>query len=376
MNHYLFLTGMSRSGTTLLQNILSSHERVDVLSQPIPLIYRYLKKEFYREIDHEENHYVLNHLFNEQKYTPEQLLQFLERRELSRNELEDLLKEMEEWSGQKTLLANYERLLFPIISINLIEFYKSLLIKYCKSNSNLYLGAKEILLEEFVPYFLKNKIKTILIIRDPRDVITSINIGSGPKYVGQHRPTLFHIRHWRKSVAIINTFRHHNCFRWIKYEDLVQNTSSCLKKITDFLELDEFPEDHFDYGVRTREGGTWSGNSSTEHFTGIASDNLNKFQKYMDLNTLQYIEYMCQPEMINIGYDLVTDTSLYDPSLFTEPYAIEIQDLDPMMSNKEAEIELEINRRKLLTAPDNFNHNIVSLFYSTANFQALRNSFN
>ena len=58
------------------------------------------------------------------------------------------------------------------------------------------IGSKEIFCEEYIPYFLSNGVKVILLIRDPRDIITSLNFGKGADFTGEIRPTLFNIRNW------------------------------------------------------------------------------------------------------------------------------------------------------------------------------------
>lgn len=285
------------------------------------------------------------------------------------------MREMERWSGQKTVLADYEKFLLPQTPLSLSALYKILLDNYCKTETKEVLGTKEILLEEFIPYFIENKVRTILIIRDPRDVITSLNVGTGPKYIGKHRPILFHVRHWRKSVALANTINQHKSFLWVKYEDLVQQTYQCLKKVTDFLGLEQFSKDQFKKGIITRDGKNWPGNSSTKAFSGIAKNNTGKYKKFLDENTIQYIEFMCEPEMLKMNYKLNTNTSDYNPFTFKEPYDIEVDDLNSNMSTDRNEIDLELTRRKLLLTDGSNKQKISNLFYDEKNFHALRKSF-
>ncbi|MEX2398168.1 MAG: sulfotransferase [Balneolales bacterium] len=375
MKQHLLITGMSRSGTTLLQNLLSSHYGIDILSQPIPMVYRHLKRDFYEKINHSEDHYVLNHLFNEREYTPRQLNSFLEKKRINEVELRRLIHEMEEWSGQKTVLHDYKKYLLPQTPLSLFTLYKTVLHTYCRTETNEVLGSKEILLEEFIPYFLKYKIKTILIIRDPRDVITSLNEGAGPKYVGKHRPMLFHVRHWRNSVALANTYNQHKNLLWIKYEDLVRQTYQCLQKITNFLGLEQFSNDHFKKGILTRDGNSWAGNSSTKAFSGIDKNNTDKYKEFLDENTIKYVEFMCEPEMLKMKYKLNTNTSDYNPLTFEESYNIEINNLNPRMSTDKYEIDLELARRKLLLNGEVNKQKIFDLFYDEKNFHVLRKSF-
>jgi len=41
----------------------------------------------------------------------------------------------------------------------------------------------------------------VIIIRDPRDTVTSQHYGKADLQIGAPRPILFQIRQWRKSVA-------------------------------------------------------------------------------------------------------------------------------------------------------------------------------
>jgi Sulfotransferase family len=46
----LFVTGMQRSGTTLLEKLLHAHPELSVLSQPFPLLFVEVKRAFLESI--------------------------------------------------------------------------------------------------------------------------------------------------------------------------------------------------------------------------------------------------------------------------------------------------------------------------------------
>src|SRR5690349_11578648 len=198
MNSNLFITGLSRSGTTLLEKLLNNHPDIAIASQPFPYLYRHLKKKFFDSIQYPQTYYVLNNLFKEDRYTARDLNNFLDHYSVSQNELREIFIQMKNFTGQWTIMndagvSNYD-------DQNLQGAFSHLL-KHATASDKKVRGAKEINCEEFVSYFINNGIKCIVILRDPRDVITSLNIGRGEQFGGQHRPTLFHIRNWRKSVA-------------------------------------------------------------------------------------------------------------------------------------------------------------------------------
>jgi hypothetical protein len=366
----ILLTGMARSGTTLLDKLLSSHDKILAASQPLPWLYRHLKAVFYESRNIKTNRYVLNDLFNESRYTPEEFNEFLDKYSLKRKDLHLVFQTMKDWSGRKYEDYDVDKLIEMGENETLTEFYRLFLKHIVRKNDSesTVCGTKEIIIEEFVPYFVKHGIKSIIIVRDPRDVITSLNVGSGEKYSGVHRPTLFHLRNWRKSIAIANSVC--GSILLVKYEDLLGKTYETLNKITDFLGLDSFPKGFFSNGIRDANGNLWSGNSSTVVHRGINSNNVGKFERYLTTEMIEYVEYYCKPEMKLLGYKLVGE--MHKPVDFQEQFEIGVQDLDANMSVKPDEVFLEDLRLNLISNRSfQDDSTIRKLFYSMQNFKRL-----
>ena len=57
---HLFISGMARSGTTWLQQLLNNHHEMEVLDQPLPLLFIDAKKRFLNVFD--EGHQVFQAL--------------------------------------------------------------------------------------------------------------------------------------------------------------------------------------------------------------------------------------------------------------------------------------------------------------------------
>jgi len=369
---YCLITGMARSGTTLLEKMLNSHPQMSLLSQPMPLLYRHLKSEFYARIGYPDTYYVLNDLFHEFRYSQDDFFSFLENYEMSVEKLRTIFEEMEDWTGQ------WEDIKFEEIHFkehnpqHFIRLYKNFLQRILDAEFKI-LGSKEVLVEEFVPYMVQNGVRVVLVIRDPRDVITSLNVGRGPDFAGAHRPTLFHLRNWRRSTAVANSVIGSYNFLVIRYEDLITQPYSTLSKVTDFLDIQNFANDHFENGIKSEYGNVWKGNSSTNKFRKVDPNNKNKFKKYLSTDTIKYIEYICHPEMDLWGYDLHhSELSSYDPISFKEPYDIQVDDLNSDMSTDHHEIELEVKRKKLLKQQTSSEDRIISFFYSEKNYQSLK----
>ncbi|MFT4680706.1 MAG: hypothetical protein ACI9YU_000536 [Flavobacteriales bacterium] len=367
------ITGMSRSGTTLVDKLLGAHKELSVLSQPLPFLYRHLKKQFFKQIEYPETYYVLNDLFDERRYEPGHFFDYLDRFQLTEKELTSMLENMDTWSGQLTKLD-------PSVSNEVTEgegfdqLYSHLLSLINTKSDAKCLGSKEILIEEYVGYFLSKGIKAIVVVRDPRDVITSQNIGRGTDYVGRHRPTLFHLRNWRKSVAICNTFQDNPNFLSFKYEDLLLDQNAVLRKVTEFLKVNPFPSEYFDNGIPTMNG-NWNGNSSTGETKGINSTNSGKYRKHLNSETVKYIELMCRPEMLSHNYELEYPELLdsFDPTTFQEQFQIDSDSfIDKNMSSNAKILEQESKRLEVLThKSSNSSSEVNRYFYSRANYNSL-----
>jgi hypothetical protein len=61
----LFLTGMQRCGTTLLDKLLSAHSQISILSQPFPLLFIEAKPSFLQQPSKDGAEYPLGNLFLE-----------------------------------------------------------------------------------------------------------------------------------------------------------------------------------------------------------------------------------------------------------------------------------------------------------------------
>src|SRR5687767_3134087 len=92
----LFLTGMQRSGTTLLERMLG------LLSQPFPLLFVEAKSDFLRGLGRSGVRYPLGHLFLEDGYRPEDFHRHLEELRFDGARLQRIFEEMQGFSGQYT----------------------------------------------------------------------------------------------------------------------------------------------------------------------------------------------------------------------------------------------------------------------------------
>jgi hypothetical protein len=274
LSHF-FITGMGRSGTTLLEKLLESHPQMDMFYQPFVNEFVSAKKVFLKKIM-DERYYVLNDSPLNSKYTSKEFNQFLEGENFNLN-------------------SRY---------VNFLSLYTGKLDERSKKNNVQVQGSKEILCEEFIEYFTKNNIKSCLVIRDPRDVIASANYPKGEKYLGTKKPTLFLLRLWRKSVEFLDLHKNNENLYHIRYEDLVASPYQYLDYITSFLKLESFDNDYFSDGIKDKNGNLWSSNSSSESKVSFISEkSVGRYSVLLSLNEIAYIEAICHKEMKQHGYD-------------------------------------------------------------------------
>ena len=296
----LFITGMARSGTTLLEKLICNHTSVSMLSQPCPFLFIELKKQFLRTLGQEE-YYVLNDSLRDSKYTQKEFIDFAENYVFLKESIESIFQRMKGFSGQKTKTSpHYSKIVS--MSGNLVSVYCNLVKLLRHKDNPLLFGSKEIFCEEFIPLFIKNGIKTIIIVRDPRDVLASANYPRHKKYLGEKKPALFILRTWRKSIEYIEYLRDKNGFYSIMYEDLTENTFKELDKVTEFLGVDKFGRNTFKNGIKDQQDNLWKSNSSHESSRIISRNSIGSYKSVLSKEEIQYTECICGREMDYIGY--------------------------------------------------------------------------
>jgi len=301
----IMLNGCFRSGTTLLDKLLHAHPDIVMASQPFPVLYFYLKEIFLNKKGINFR-YPLDHMFNQRGYAHDDFMIFLDTYKISDDDIDIIFEMMEQYTSglQTPQIKEYRKSIVPGTFLDVYQqFNDCLLTIFPNKNTPLYVGGKEAFVEEYAPFLLKRGIKTIVIIRDPRDVVASVYNSVVEKYMGESRPLLFLLRAWRKSVALSLAYEDDPNFTWLTYEDLVTKTSSTLDKITDFLRIAPFPENIFEKGIFNQDGVLWRGNSSYVRSLELNSSSIGQFTDRLNEQVIGYIEHACYPEMRALGYD-------------------------------------------------------------------------
>jgi len=321
----IFITGMLRSGTTLLQRLLNLHPLADILYQPFMSFFVDVKNDFLSSMGYSKENYPLGTLFLENRYKPVDFNEYLKK---------------------------YESSAHPVIEpSDFYQLFNMLLLKTINRNVVNVYGLKEVLCEEYAPFLADHGTKVVFILRDPRDVLTSMNYGRGEKYSGKVRPTLYNLRLWRKSVALAVYLAMQNKALWIRYEDLVTDPYTQIKLVLDYIGLKSISECKWDISIARLDNIVWSGNSSFAEKKGISTGSVGQYQKVLPASLIAYIETVCGPEMSLLNYPL-SRSPVDDPvamlNQFQEPVCPSHASVDPEFSLNANRIQEELNRLWLL----------------------------
>ena len=342
---------MARSGTTLLDKLLSNHPQATILSQPFPLLFSQFKQAFLESKQLEHEIYPLNSLFLESRYARGDFAEFLQRFEAGTEFLAAAFARMEGYSGQYTKTENYREVLDRILPGNLSDVLSQLLSAFSVKSPVAVVGLKETFCEEFLPYFADSGWRCVLLVRDPRDTIVSLNYGNFRDHVGKRRPVLWDLRKWRKSAAFAIALADHPNVRVLTYRQLVTNPRMELDRLAQFLQISGFPADVAAQPLADQAGGAWRGNSSHENpARGISDESLGKFQSTLDPELVEVIETCCGPEMRYFGFVPGGQQRAGDTLEFAEPFPQERAEFSSYYAQVSLRAAEELQRLTLLRA--------------------------
>ncbi len=350
----VFITGMQRSGTTLLEKLLASHPGVSVLSQPFPLLFLEAKRAFLRRLGEVDPAYPLGHLFLESRYRAEDLSGFLGSYWIGAPSLARCFEEMAGFSGQYTRFdpGEVEEVLARLAPGDFLATLAQLYRAFTRNPGARWVGGKESFCEELLPYFVRRGCRVFLILRDPRDILASLNHGRGQDHAGRLKPTLFNLRNWRKSVAFALHLAGRPGFSCLRYEELVERPRECLDEIARALDLEPFPPELFTDGIRDQSGGLWEGNSSHAVRRHVSAASVGLWREVLPAEVARYAEAACYPELRRLGYPLSIAWEEIPEILrsFEEPYRIERPGMERYSSDP-VQVADELERLDRLQGP-------------------------
>ncbi len=361
----LFVSGMFRSGTTLLGRMLNAHPQIVLASDPFLPFFKTFRSQLADPSTPDSNpDYPLSDYY----FSPSGIALFRRIQDSSldlpfdTSELDALRKRIRAYGEP------YSPKLMPHLGEIAGETYTEvfgsmleLIRRHEAKGGESVIGFKEVWADEFIPCMARSipTAKFIQIVRDPRAVCGSKNVRP-PRY-----PWLFLARQWRKLTALAWKYRLpdsllDNRVLCIRYEDLVTEPDRIAAMICEFLEI-EFASAMVDPGQYVDGSGQpWKQNTSYgEGKQQFDRSSVDKWRKALSPQEIALIETICGPEMSLLAYSPDVAERRFTPSLLLSPPRVADSDLaawtldvlsnDPLHTT--VEMTKETLREQLLNAP-------------------------
>jgi Sulfotransferase family len=299
----IFVTGAPRSGTTLVDKMLWSLPAMDCFSQPLPLLLTHIKCAFLESRHAPKS--ALAHPLNDQQfenaYPQNAFVDFLQNENLSVPTIQTAMHAMADYSGQYFKPEAPQSALTDWQNGDLISFARHYFDHFAQKSRDKTkaIAWKETGAEEFLPHFLTQNMKAILVLRDPRDIAASLYYGHADAHAGQPRPLLFMARQWRKSAAFFAHFSENPNVLCVRYEDLVAAPDTHRQSWQNWLGLQNAKGE---VSLQSQSGERWTGNSSFDQFDGISTQGVGRHCTVLDADERSFIEALCYGEMCMAGY--------------------------------------------------------------------------
>jgi len=274
INSPIFIVGVGRSGTTLIQSMLNAHK--DIAFTP-------------------ETHFLRNYIGN-----------ISVNKKLVKNDVNYIINKINNDENLKRTDMNLNEIINLIVKkgeFNLVEFYKKLLKNYAKARNKSMIGDKD---PKNIEYL--HDIKRIFpnayivhIIRDPRDVVVSRMKAEWSR----DRNFLTHVIAYREQLHKgirdgKKLFGNH--YFELFYEDLIEYPEKTLKKVCKYLNISyDSGMLHFnekaDKIIKGKER-QWKENC----FKPVISNNKNKWKNKLNRHQVLLVENICNKSFRNFGY--------------------------------------------------------------------------
>ncbi len=331
---YLWVTGMFRSGTTLLAKMFDAHPEVAFASDPYRPFFNDLRDTIAKKnglLKNNPPHLPLSDYFCDDEQL--QMIKLIQSCTLDEKISAEHLK------GLKARLRDRGMEFSPFVAKRIDELnggtYKELfhsmmgLIRsaYGKGNEEM-VGSKEVWCNEFTGVLIRAfpDLKIINIVRDPRAVCASRNI------VGEKYPWLFLVRQWRKLSIFSWLFSQDPAVAKslivIRYEDLVGKPEETAKKMCAFLGINFSPAMVDGTKFRDGDGSAWSQNSSYGTGKEISAKYSEKWKEVLRDDEISLIETLCFHEMKLFGYTpLNKDVERMTKEMVYSPLIVKYEEL-------------------------------------------------
>ncbi|KPA10247.1 sulfotransferase domain protein [Candidatus Magnetomorum sp. HK-1] len=281
----IFITGIYRSGSTLLTRILDAHPELAITYETV---------------------HFMRFCFN--KYNP-----------LTDDNIKQLLSQVNERIYKRHGLSFKINIVMDILKneqcIDNAAIYNALMkTLFILDTDATRWGEKTLVAWKEIPNFLEMfpNGKTIITIRDPRAVLCSFKNFT-------HEPEPNYLDSIFAYLDLINTIIDYqkkipkNSLFVFKYEDLLDNPDGYCKKICDFLQIEFLPH-MLDFNrYKDRQGNNWKGNSSfVKNINMISTSFKDIWKEKIFPEDLLLLESILNDKISKIGYPLFNKRADHD----------------------------------------------------------------
>ena len=318
----LLVTGIFRSGTTLLTRMLSAHPQVEVFYQPITALFKKWRELYYERMQCLPGTVPMGLDY----WTSRERKNFFKTAGdlvFEKDELTAVVSEIRNSYGddqneKDSLLIDLLHDITPGTAMEILnQFYTFVHRAYYDIKT---IGIKEVWIEEFVP-IISNLACCIHIIRDPRAVCASRNTG---RYLaacgGKKYPIVFIANTWKRSVQYLNILKRYQGYISLRYEDLIKYPEATARKITNFLGISFCIDMITPNRFHDARGKLWVPNSTFCYELEFNKGPLDYWQSNLSKEEIAIIEHLCCKEMDQTGYERVSTMNTQEVDNYTENY--------------------------------------------------------
>ncbi|MBD3166682.1 hypothetical protein GF324_08795 [bacterium] len=337
MKPLVFVTGMFRSGTTLMARMLGAHPNLAFASDPFQPTLKEFRNTVWANLVGVDQ-MDAKAPFDDYYFYPDkqQLMKAVQQTGL------DLSIGNLDLPGLRATTARYAHDFSPKIEpylellngptfADLLATGGEVIERAYGDKNTQAVGFKITWACEFGPHLLRqwDNAKVVHIVRDPRAVCSS-------KYAleGRKNPFIFLVRQWRKLVTLPwvhlqDSFPYRDRVHVLRYEDLVSNPESEVERLCEFLELPMsermLDPSRYDDG----SGKVWEPNTSyREKKKQFNTSSIDKWRSVLNGRQIEFIERLALPEMAVWGYEPeIADSHGIPASMVYDPPEVPLEEL-------------------------------------------------
>ena len=323
MTKPLFSSGTARGGTNIITMMLSVHPLISLSQDPYLPIFKMFRNQLVYEHGSFGEKFDADSPMDEYYYFENKLSVM---RLIQDSNLDRVLDSRRVKELQNSLLNRMKLtvpLLVPYASRITGNTFKELfdsalkVVAIGRDTPNVdWIGFNDNWTAEFFPAFARSysNAKFVVIIRDVRASIASTLKVVDP---GRRALTMSFVRCWRKQLALAIRYKQMDLFKdrlhIVKYEDVVRDTESEIRKLCGFLEM-TYMEEMIDTTAFTGpDGGPWIPNSNFKDVppTGVYSVAIDRWKTALQEDVIDLIELVAGPDLRVAGYGLTRQIDDY-----------------------------------------------------------------